>query len=208
MKKKMKITLSVAGGVFVSTFLFIIGSISVFILTLLLLIFLPRTIQYNTVQNINKHSNFEYELLDKINSPSEFEDASIHMGFGIYSVVNNKYFVDGELSDEYFSCDVSSWPYFFSLHSRITSIECSVEGIKFFNIGVGDSLEKWERALKKEGFKKYEEYTSFHRYEKNNIRIQFSVNYDNTISNYRIYIDPPAFILEKVYEILQNLKIY
>ena len=79
MKKKIKITFSVIGGILGSIFLSMIGCLIIFFVSISLLIFIPRTIQYITVQNINKNSNFEYELLEKVNSPDYFKDSVEYM---------------------------------------------------------------------------------------------------------------------------------
>ena len=112
------------------------------------------------------------------------------------------------MNEEYHSCRVSSWPYFFSFNDRITQIDCSVSGIELFGVGIHDTKEEWKKALEKEGFKLIGDYDQFLRYEKNNVRIQFSLNNEKDVRSYTIYIDPPVFITKVIYELLQNMKVY
>ena len=155
-------------------------------------------------KEINENSNFEIELLAKLEDV-DFQNFQVIDGFGTQRYYDKKY---GDFEDEpsqidnypHVSYDVSGFPD--TLGERyVTGIHCSDPNIELFGCSVGDKALDFKVALEKRNFKKNEERGSlyFEVYEKGRIEIRFRIEYDKkeeaVLGDFTIAVDSTNLFL-------------
>ena len=130
------------------------------------------------VEDINNNSNFEIDLLTKVEE-GDFEGFATIPGFGVTGYYNKKY---GDMEADYdavYACyvqyDVTAYPDVALGDPYVTGIFITDPEIHLYGYNVGENSEEFFDFLEKKGFKEYYNNGHLMKFSKGKVEIRCGV---------------------------------